>query len=104
MKTETLRRLIPCGIYPIFNENVIQINFLITPVIDNICKFDSMGQFGTLLYWRLQTLSKDFQINPLSAKLTKWPNILKELNCLSVIGHFVGFALKGLSYSKQKNV
>ena len=104
MKTETLRRLIPCGIYPIFNENVIQIFFLITPVIDNICKFDSMGQFGTLLYWGLQTLSKDFQINPLSTKLTKWPNTLKELNCLSVFGHFVGLALKGLSYSKQKNV
>ena len=39
--------------------------------------------------------------NPLSAKLTKWPNTLKQFvgklptNCLSVFGHFVGLALKG---------
>ena len=42
-------------------------------------------------------------INPLSSKLTKWPNTLKQFdgnlptNCLSVFGHFVGLALKGLS-------
>ena len=41
-------------------------------------------------------------INPLSAKLTKWPNTLKQFvdnlptNCLSVFGHLVGLALKGL--------
>ena len=41
--------------------------------------------------------------NPLSAKLTKWPNTLKQFvgnlptNCLSVFGPFVGLALKGLS-------
>ena len=40
--------------------------------------------------------------NPLSAKLTKWPNTLKQFvgnlptNCLSVFDHFVGLALKGL--------
>ena len=40
-------------------------------------------------------------ISPLSTKLTKWPNILKQFvgnlptNCLSVFGHFVGLALKG---------
>ena len=41
--------------------------------------------------------------NPLSAKLTKWPNTLKQFvgnlptNCLSVFGHFVGLAFKGLT-------
>ena len=41
-------------------------------------------------------------LNPLSAKLIKWPNTLKQFvgnlptNCLSVFGHFVGLALKGL--------
>ena len=41
-------------------------------------------------------------LNPLSAKLTKWPNTLKQFvgnlptNCLSVFGHFVGLALKEL--------
>ena len=46
--------------------------------------------------------SKD-DVNPLSAKLTKWPDTLKQFvgnlptNCLSVFGHFVGLALKGLS-------
>ena len=41
--------------------------------------------------------------NPLSAKLTKWSNTLKNFvgnlptNCLSVFGHFVRLALKGLS-------
>ena len=41
-------------------------------------------------------------VNPLSAKLTKWPNTLKQFvgnlptDCLSVFGHFMGLALKGL--------
>ena len=45
-----------------------------------------------------------FSINPLSAKLTKWPNTLKQFvgnlpkNCLSVSHHFMGLALKGLIY------
>ena len=40
--------------------------------------------------------------NPLNAKFTKWPNTLKQFigrlptNCLSVFGHFVGLAFKGL--------
>ena len=40
--------------------------------------------------------------NPLSAKLTKWQNTLKQFvgnlptNCLSVFGHFQGLVLKGL--------
>ena len=42
-------------------------------------------------------------INPLSANFTKWSNTLKQFvgkfstNCLSVFGHFVGLALKGLT-------
>ena len=45
--------------------------------------------------------------NPLSANPTKWSNTLKQFvgnlltNCLSVFGHFVGLALKGLKYSAQ---
>ena len=41
-------------------------------------------------------------INPLTAKLTRWPNTLKQVvgslptNCLSVFGHFLGLVLKGL--------
>ena len=48
----------------------------------------------------LGTAEGDF--NPLSANFTKWPNTLKQLsailptNCLGLIGHFVGLALKGL--------
>ena len=42
--------------------------------------------------------------NPLSAKLTKWQNTLKQFvgnlptKCLSVFGHFTGLAIKGLNY------
>ena len=42
--------------------------------------------------------------NPLSAKLIKWPDTLKQFvgnfptNCLSLFGHFVGLALKGLTF------
>ena len=50
-------------------------------------------------------LNRNFErmVNPLSAKLTKWPITLKQFvgnlpaNCLSVFGHFVGLALKGLT-------
>ena len=44
-------------------------------------------------------------MNPLSANPTKWPNTLKQFvdqlpkNCLSVFGHFVKMALKGLDKS-----
>ena len=40
--------------------------------------------------------------NPLSTNPTKWSNTLKQFpgklptNCLSVLDHFVGLALKGL--------
>ena len=48
-------------------------------------------------------------INPLSAKLTKWPNTLKQFvgnlltNCLIVFGHIVGLVLKGLSCLEGKS-
>ena len=54
---------------------------------------------NTPMYW------KSMRLNLLGAKLTKWPNTLKQFvgslptNCLSVFGHFVGLALKGLSLS-----
>ena len=41
-------------------------------------------------------------VNPLNAYPTKWSNTLKQfvdnltVNCLSVFGHFVGLAIKGL--------
>ena len=47
-------------------------------------------------------------VNPLSANPTKWPNTLKEIvgklptNCLSVFGHFVNLAFKGLNYYNKK--
>ena len=59
-----------------------------------------------LLKGRLATKNekkKRYAFNPLSAKLTKWPNTLKTFvsnlatNCLSVFGRFVGLVLKGLS-------
>ena len=49
----------------------------------------------------------DKTVNPLSAKLRKWPNTLKQFvgnlptNCLSVFGHFVGLALKGSKMLKS---
>ena len=51
------------------------------------------------------------KLNPLSVKITKWSNTLKQFvgnlpkNCLSVFDHFVGLALTGLKhivyYSKE---
>ena len=46
--------------------------------------------------------SKNFFFNPLSADITKWSNTLRQfisklqVNCLSVLDHFVGLVLKGL--------
>ena len=48
----------------------------------------------------------NFNLNPLSASLTKWSNTLKQfvaklpINSLSVFDHFAGLALKGLSQIK----
>ena len=47
-------------------------------------------------------------LNPLSAKLIKWPNTVKQFvgnlmtNFLSVFGHFLGLVLKGLSFWFKK--
>ena len=49
-------------------------------------------------------------LNRLSAKLTKWPNTLKQLvsnlptNCLSVFGHFVRLALKRLKKNSEETL
>ena len=48
--------------------------------------------------------------NPLSAKLRKWPNTFKQFvsnlptNCLSVLGHFVGLAVKRLNLEYFLNI
>ena len=62
-----------------------------------------MKAMGTMKHEKIKKpLTGD--LNPLSAKLTKWPNTLKQFvgnlptNCLSVFGHFVGLALKGLRF------
>ena len=44
-----------------------------------------------------------FFLNPLNANPTKWPNTFKQFvgklptSCLSVFGHFVNLAVKGLT-------
>ena len=49
-------------------------------------------------------------LNPLSANRTKWSNTLKQFlrklqtNCLSVLDHFLGLALKGLKRTLSMNV
>ena len=54
--------------------------------------------------------SSIFASNPLSAKILKWSNTLKQFvgnpatNCLSVFDHFVGLALKGLILNKFKQI
>ena len=59
--------------------------------------------FGILVFCVIAHTMLSSYFNPLSVKLTKWPNILKQFvgnlptNCLSVFGHFVGVAPKGLN-------
>ena len=57
----------------------------------------------------IKNKDKSNQINPLNTKYTKWPNTLKQFvgklptSCfLSVFGHFVGLALKGLNQNWPK--
>ena len=46
-------------------------------------------------------------LNPFSANFAEWSNTLKQFvgnlptTCLSVFGHFVGLALKGLKVSRN---
>ena len=52
---------------------------------------------------KINALKQIFELDLLSANPTKWSNTLKQfvgnlpMNCLSVFGHFVGYALKGLT-------
>ena len=58
---------------------------------------------GTDISNILNTFLLIIVLNPLSASPTKWSNTLKQFvgklptNCLSVFGHFVNLALKGLT-------
>ena len=67
------------------------LKFLRIPLFKNICE-------QLLLYIMLE------RINPLSANPPKWSNTFEQYvgklptSCLSVFDHFVGLALKGLSY------
>ena len=51
----------------------------------------------------IHSLKNPNHVNPLRANPTKWPNTLKQFvgklptNCLSVFGHFINLALKGLT-------
>ena len=53
------------------------------------------------------SMGRVIDVNPLSAKFTKWSNPLKQFvgklptNCLSVFDHFVGLALKGKTMIKR---
>ena len=64
--------------------------------------------FGSVLYiFAGLFLCLNRVLNPLSTSFTKWSNTLKQFvgklppNCMSVVDHFVGLPLKGLS-SKEK--
>ena len=54
-------------------------------------------------HWKILPKGYKNFLNPLSANFTKWSNTLKQFlgklptNCLSVLDHFVGLALKGLT-------
>ena len=57
----------------------------------------------------IQRIKRIFcDLKPLSANFTKWPNTLKQFlgnlptNCLSVFGHLVKLALKGLNIIDTK--
>ena len=107
--------------FKMFNSNM-KVN---TSVCRTNSKISNRGNISTLtlflccLYW-WSSLSCDLlevfnvaelcllkSLNPLSANFTKWPNTLKQFvgklpaNCLSVFGHFVGLAFKGLKLTLQ---
>ena len=71
-------------------------------------KCNTNGKFKTSMIYQgyAETWFTGF-VNSLSADLTKWPNTLKQFvgklptNCLSVFGHFMGLALKGLKDRKE---
>ena len=60
----------------------------------------SIATTGILIFFSISIVKTCF--SPLSAKITKWSNTLKQFvgnlpaNCLSVFDHFVGLALNEL--------
>ena len=73
---------------------------------DGQCQMDKK----VIIFETLRRVNLLHTVNPLSAKLTKWPNTLKQFvgnlptNCLSMFGHFVGLALEGLKrYLSQQS-
>ena len=64
----------------------------------------SVATFFYFDYFSVGDHSIHWVVNPLSANITKWSNILKQFvvklptNCLSVFDHFVGLALKELKH------
>ena len=89
-----------CGIFRFFL-------FLCFASVSTIFEFGKIDFLYTISSYFLSSFFNVFaqfpNINPLSAKLTRWPNTLKQFvgnlptNCLSVFDNFVGLALKGLS-------
>ena len=85
---------------------------LTSKVHENNCIWQILAILGNLWVfvdgcrwlWPIHSLVQlnSFDVNPLSANITKWSNTLKQFvgklptNCLSVFGHFVGLAVKGL--------
>ena len=56
-----------------------------------------------------QLLNNLINVKPLSANITKWSNTIKQffgnlpMNCLNVLDHFVGLALKRLNVTSELN-
>ena len=71
-----------------------------TEVLHNLSDYETIIQTGItckkIRCYMRDLACKWFIVNPLSTKLRKWPNKLKQFvgklptNCLSVFGHFVG--------------
>ena len=93
------------------------VNYSIVSVAQCLCVFysksyqtlyNNIGQMGHVFSRIIAKLTSQVVFNPLSTKLTNWPNTLKQFvgnlptNCLSVFGHFVGLAFKGLKSVADK--
>ena len=63
----------------------------------SLCRYNGLFNYMSIF---LQSFEN---VNPLSSRLTKWPNTLKQFvgnfltNCLCVFGPFVELSLKGIS-------
>ena len=76
------------------------VSITLEPFLCSASNFSSeYRMYNSITLAKFETIQK---FNPLSANFTKWPNTLKQFvgnlptNCLSVLGHFVALALKGL--------